>query len=62
MSPLDSANKVITEVVVSANFSYFQNMHQARKTNPKKNGNTPKINIMIFGPALDKVDVIKLIL
>jgi hypothetical protein len=48
ISPLAIENKLIILFKVVENLSYLQNMHYPRKTNPKKKGKTPTINIKIF--------------
>jgi len=60
MSPFDNANKVRMLFSVVEKRSKRQKMHCPRKTNPKKKGRTPSINIKRFVLANLRVLVIKL--
>ena len=57
ISPLSRENKVITEEEVSSNLLYFQNIVCPRNTKPKKNGITPRRNMIKLFHDLERVAV-----
>ena len=62
ISPFERANRLSILFKVLEKRSNLQNRHYPRKTNPKKKGSTPNINMNMFVLANLNVLVIRLIL